>query len=273
MAQSGGENYSPVHLRNVPMATAIKGRDFYNVESTYNKYANDQAFSHLSALHHYVGMIGEHPEIQQNPANANTYGQVREAISTAIRHHNSGFVGDTIEEIQSGTGLTNQQGQPTNVGARAHVGAAGQLLGTIKATHPALQEMLGQAQKSVENYKAAYTPATLDTNAKNKRTTNNASGASVIVDPDYRKHISAQSGKIVPWNPEAYAQMSSEEKQSYSQELAKSGTVDGNYAKRGGGDQKRSAEARARKNEQTKARNKAKRAAMRAARAAQPEGN
>lgn len=185
-----GKNHAPLDWRNVSPEKASRGLEQYNNESTYNEYSNNQAFEHLKSLQSAVGIIAQHPALEPqhaapligNPANpsdeSNNY-----TIGAAVRHHNSKFVGDTLESVQAGDA-------PSGIGARAIVGAIKTHLGTIKSTNPELSMQIHSAMEHADNYLKSYTPAYLDTNDKNKKTSGET-GVSVVVDPEYRKVINA----------------------------------------------------------------------------------
>jgi hypothetical protein len=174
---NAGRNHAPLSQRNVTPEEAQATMDRYNAESTYNTYSNNKAFDHLKDLHQTMSMLAPHMEGHAD------FGQAKEAVSGAIQQHLEHNVGDLLSGQREPNGALTY-----GTGSRAYVGAAQHILSGINHPDAGVSMLLHQAQEHASNFQKAYTPAYLDTNAKNKKTTGET-GVSVVVDPEYRKNI------------------------------------------------------------------------------------
>lgn len=169
-----GKNNAPLQWRNISASLATKVRDQYNAESTYNDFANNQAFEHLKTLSTQAGMLAAHPALADHPDAPHLPG----AVAEAVRLHNAKHIGDVVEG-------------PSGVGSQLYVKQIhNALVGLTSHPDAGVSELATQAKGSAEGYMGAFTPAHLDTNQKNKKTSGEE-GISVVVDPEYRKHIFA----------------------------------------------------------------------------------
>jgi hypothetical protein len=265
MAITAGTNRAPINARNVSPEEARTYRDQVNAESTYNTWNNNQAFNHLKDLHYTVSMLSQHPELKKHPLftapkpEELKAGKKDESIPAVLKHtiklHESHDVGDVLE------GERTPQGALTyGTGSRAYVGAIKHMLGSIHHPDAGVTNLLAQAQNHADNYLKQYTPATFDTNAKNKQTSGQT-GTSVVVDQPYKLHV-----YDYPRPTEANAEDQKLADKNWAKQMK--ATPEGNYPKTHGYEQNRSDAQAKEKSAKNAARQKAKRAAARAARLA-----